>query len=135
MRFGTVFNTPLHVCNRYRAQNGVDKKSINKFSKERVQETLLPIMEALFKLPGKGPVEGTDEWIRRQSQNIDRVSFYHMTKYPSLLKAYIKREIGSPSTDDQGFPILNKGEDVPDGTYTRLDPAQRLPTHSLSKYV
>lgn len=123
----------VNVCNRYRAQNGLDKKSIKSFTSKKVMDSFLPIMELLFKLPGQGPVEGTVSWIRQQVQNIDHVSFYLMSKHPALLKAYIKREVLSPSTDDQGYVVLQKGEEVPDGLYKRVHPSERLATHTFSK--
>lgn len=121
------------MCNRYRARNGLDEDSINSLSGKNVTDTFLPIMEALFKLPGRGPAEGSTAWIRQQTQNIDRVSFYVMSKHRALLKAYVKREIRSPSTNDQGFVTLEKGEEVPNGRYKRVDPSERLSTHTYSR--
>lgn len=124
----------MNVCNRYQAQNGLDKKSIQSFtSSKKVMDSFLPIMELLFKLPGQGPVEGTVSWIRQQIQNIDHVSFFLMSKHPALLKAYIRREVLSPSTDDQGYVVLQKGEEVPDGHYKRVNPSEKLATHTFSR--
>ena len=128
-----ICNILLNVCNRYRAKSGIDKKSILSFSDDRVTETFLPIMEALFKLPGRGLAEGTPGWIRAQVRNIDRVSFYDMTQYPVLLKAYVKREMRSPSTDVDGYVQLRKGEEVPNGNYMRVPREQRLSTYNVSK--
>ena len=123
----------VNVCNRYRAQNGLDKKSIKSFTSKKVMDSFLPIMELLFNLPGQGPIEGTLAWVHQQIQNIDRVSFYLMSKDPALLKAYIKREVLPPSTDDQGYVMLHKDEEIPDGHYSRVHPSERLPTHTYSK--
>lgn len=121
------------MCNSYRASNGVDSKSIKSLTSEKVKANYLPIMEALFNLPGQGPAEGSSSWIRQQISNIDRVSFYLLSKYPALMKAYVRREVTSPDTDDQGFVTLQPGEEVPNGHYKRLDPSKRLVTHSYSK--
>jgi len=123
----------MNVCNSYRAQNGIDKDSIESLTSEKVRKTFLPLMESLFKLPGQGPVEGTLAWTHQQIKNIDRVSFYVLSKHPTLLKAYIKREVLSPDTDEQGYVTLQDGEDVPDGHYKRMHPSKRLATHIYSK--
>lgn len=100
-----------------RAMAGVDPKSQQAMTPKSVQTTFLPIMEALFELPGKGAREGSHVWIDDQVKHIDKVSFHTMTLYPRLLKAYILLQLGSDTTDEQGCPWLEEGETVRKNIY------------------
>ena len=95
-----------------RAMTGVDPKSSESMKSKSVQSTFLPIMEALFELPGKGANEGSEVWLRDQIKKIDKVTFYTMTLYPKLLKAYILSQLASEKTDQRGCPWLEEGEEV-----------------------
>ena len=95
-----------------RAMTGVDARSEEAMKQKSVQATFLPIMEALFELPGQGAHEGSTVWIDDQVKHIDQVTFHTMTLYPRLLKAYILDQLGSDATDHRGCPWLEEGETV-----------------------
>ena len=87
-----------------RALTGVDPQSCSSMKEKSVQDTFLPIMEALFELSGKGANQGSQVWLDNQIKKIDNVTFYTMTLYPRLLKAYILGQLGSDKTDHRGCP-------------------------------
>ena len=55
---------------------------------------ILPLMEVIFRMPARGPVEGSEEWIKRKLERVDStVEFRFLDAYPRLMRAYIKKYV------------------------------------------
>ena len=83
---------------------------------DKTLHELLPVLEILLSMPARGPSEGSSEWIKTCLQDMSMVTFEHMTKYPKLLRAFVKDHIADkdPKT---GYVKMQPGEAIPDEDY------------------
>ena len=70
---------------------------------------VLPILEDLFQMPGRGPAEGSPQWISTMQSNPHLITFEMMDKYDSLMRTYLKH-CDRISPNDNGYPELKPKE-------------------------
>ena len=67
-------------------------------------------------MPDAGPREGSPpEWIVVMKNNLDLITFEHMSRFNELLRAWVKHEYERNYAQDHGFVRLQRGELVPTG--------------------
>ena len=77
------------------------------------------MVEHLLNMPDAGPREGSSTWINTMKTNLDLVTFEHMSRYPELLRAWIRDEIQKAKKDEVDFDLikLRHGEAIPNTLY------------------
>ena len=53
---------------------------------------LLPVVEALYDMPGLRPESGSDRWIEYMKKNIYQATFQELASFPELLKIFVKKQ-------------------------------------------
>ena len=76
---------------------------------EEAVKVALPILEDLFKMPARGPPEGSPQWISTMKSNPHLITFQMMDDYFELMRAQIKWE-ESNSLNGDGYPMLTPKE-------------------------
>ena len=66
-------------------------------------------------MPDAGPREGSPEWIVVMKNNLELITFEHMSRFNELLRAWVKHEYERNYAQDHGFVRLQRGELVPTG--------------------
>ena len=86
----------------------------------------LPILEDLFKMPARGPPEGSPQWISTMKSNPHLITFRLMDEYFELMRAKIKWEESNTAKDD-GSPTLTPKEKqwVDKGIWTKYEKKKR----------
>lgn len=68
-------------------------------------------------MPESGPREGTPDWILRMKQNLDLVTFEHMSRFAELLRAWVRDVIHSFRNVKHSFLKIRPGESAPTMVY------------------
>ena len=100
---------------------------------EACAETLLPIVETLFQLPGRGPPKGSKSWIASLVRSPKNATYENMVSYPEILDAYIKDQENNHSDKDKVI-ILRAGESTHLNDVYQISESVRDPQVQSSSY-
>ena len=103
------------ACEKVLAQAPIRQRPY-KGSARRAAKQVLPILEFLFHMPGRGPAVGSEAWLANLKTDTTLITFRQLTTYPELMKAHIQYTLRT-CFNARGELRLQKGELVPTKGY------------------